>query len=56
MYQLHKDLMALRRGDPVFSNPQPRGVDGAVLSTDAFLLRYFSEVNGHRLLVVNLGP
>jgi maltooligosyltrehalose trehalohydrolase len=55
MYQLHKDLIVLRRADRVFSNPQPRGVDGAVLSPDAFLLRYFSEMNGDRLLVVNLG-
>jgi len=55
IYQLHKDLIALRRSDPVFSKPQHRGVDGAVLSPDAFVLRYFSTTHGHRLLVVNLG-
>jgi maltooligosyltrehalose trehalohydrolase len=55
IYQLHKDLIALRRGDPVFSNPQHRSTDGAVLSPSAFVLRYFSERHGHRLLVVNLG-
>jgi maltooligosyltrehalose trehalohydrolase len=54
-YQLHKDLIALRRTDPVFSNPRFRGVDGAVLGANAFFLRYFSESHGHRLLVVNLG-
>ena len=54
-YQLHKDLIALRRNDPVFSNPVPLGVDGAVLSAYAFVLRYFSRTHGHRLLVVNLG-
>ena len=54
-YQLHKDLIALRRSDPVFSKPQPRSVDGAVLGANAFLLRYFSESHGHRLLVLNLG-
>ena len=55
MYQLHKDLIALRRADPVFANPRPRGVDGAALSGYAFVLRYFSEAHGDRLLVVNLG-
>jgi maltooligosyltrehalose trehalohydrolase len=54
-YQLHKDLIALRRSDAVFSNPRPRSLDGAVLSADAFVLRYFSESHGDRLLVVNLG-
>ncbi len=54
-YELHKDLIALRRNDPVFSNPRPRALDGATLGVDAFLLRYFSELNGDRLLIVNLG-
>ena len=54
-YQLHKDLIALRRADPVFSNPQRRATDGAALSQDAFVLRYFSGSHGDRLLVVNLG-
>lgn len=55
IYQLHKDLIALRRTDPVFSHPRLRGVDGAILSQSAFLLRYFSEAHGDRLLLVNLG-
>lgn len=55
IYQLHKDLIALRFGDPVFSHPRMRGVDGAVLDSSAFVLRYFSESHGHRLLVVNFG-
>ena len=54
-YQLHKDLIALRRTDPVFSNPRYRSTDGAILAQDALLLRYFSESHGDRLLVVNLG-
>ena len=32
-----------------------RGLDGAVLAPEAFLLRYFSESNGDRLLLVNFG-
>jgi maltooligosyltrehalose trehalohydrolase len=58
IYALHKDLLRLRREDPVFSRPRPRGVDGAVLAPEAFVLRFFNEGDetGDRLLVVNLGP
>ncbi len=38
-----------------FESPAPRSLDGAVLAADAFVLRYFSESHGDRLLVVNLG-
>src|SRR5690554_4043604 len=31
-YSLHKDLLALRRDDPLFSQTTCTGVDGAVLS------------------------
>jgi maltooligosyltrehalose trehalohydrolase len=54
-YDLHKDLLRLRREDPVFSNPRRRGVDGAVLSHHALALRYFSAEYGDRLLIVNTG-
>src|SRR5439155_828523 len=30
-YDLHRDLLRLRREDPVFRNQRPGGVDGAVL-------------------------
>jgi maltooligosyltrehalose trehalohydrolase len=55
MYCLHKDLIKLRREDPVFRQPRHGGVDGAVLSAESFLLRYFGGVHGDRLLLVNLG-
>ena len=58
VYALHRDLLRLRREDAVFSAQEPRGVDGAVLSPDAFVLRFFGreETEGDdRLLVVNLG-
>ena len=54
-YQLHKDLIALRRTDLVFSKPQAKAVDGAVLSAGAFALRYFSKSHGDRLVVINFG-
>src|SRR4029077_11666091 len=37
----HRDLIRLRRDDPVLRLQQPRMVDGAVLSDHAFVLRFF---------------
>ena len=55
-YTLHRDLIALRRRDPVFRNAQRRGsVDGFVLNDEAFALRVFGQEAGDRLIVVNLG-
>jgi maltooligosyltrehalose trehalohydrolase len=54
-YALHRDLIKLRKQDPVFSKPRAGGVDGAVLGPEAFVLRYFGENGGDRLLFVNLG-
>jgi maltooligosyltrehalose trehalohydrolase len=55
-YALHCDLLRLRRDDPVFqSSQQSNRIDGAVLSPDAFVIRFFGENPGDdRLLVVNL--
>lgn len=54
-YRLHKDLMRLRREDPVFRAQRRGGVDGAVLGDEAFVLRYFGEGGSDRLLIVNFG-
>jgi maltooligosyltrehalose trehalohydrolase len=54
-YDLHRDLLRLRREDPVFSSPGAGTVDGAVLGPEAFVLRYFAAAGEDRLLVVNLG-
>lgn len=55
VFALHKDLLALRRSDPVFRAPKLRGLDGAVLGANAFVLRFFGGEAGDRLLVINLG-
>jgi maltooligosyltrehalose trehalohydrolase len=56
--ELHRDLLALRRSDPVFSaegRPGEVEVDGAVVGEHAFVVRYFSPRGIDRLLAVNLG-
>jgi len=55
IYDLHRDLLRVRRDDPVFSAQAPGGVDGAVLAEECFILRYFGKSGDDRLLVVNLG-
>jgi len=55
-YDLHVDLLRVRREDSRFHKQRLGGVDGAVLGPASFVLRYFSEGNlDDRLLVVNLG-
>jgi maltooligosyltrehalose trehalohydrolase len=54
-YALHRDLLSLRRNDPVINAPRPGAVDGAVLASDVFVLRFFAEDGNDRLLLVNLG-
>ena len=55
LYDLHVDLMKLRREDSRLREQRIGGVDGAVLGPTSFVLRYFSEENDDRLLLVNLG-
>jgi len=55
IYDLHRDLLKLRRDELAFRAQRLRGLDGAVLSRDAFVLRYFCDDGADRLLVVNLG-
>lgn len=52
IYDLHKDLIKIKRYDPVISSYRT-DVDGAVLSNNAFVIRYFGEDD--RILIVNLG-
>ncbi len=54
-WHLHRDLLLLRRRDPVFRRQDARQIDGAVLGTEAFALRFFERGRNDRLLLVNLG-
>jgi len=56
MLALHRDLLQLRREDPTFRQQRPRGLDGAVLGEQAFVLRFFGDGGDDRLLFINLGP
>ena len=56
VYRMHRDLLRLRREDPVLSQQRPGAVDGAVLGDEAFALRFFADDESlDRLLVVNFG-
>ena len=52
---LHRDLLRLRREDPVLSAEPRSDLDGAVLAPHAFALRFSGDGGRDRLLVVNLG-
>ncbi|HWB00355.1 MAG TPA: malto-oligosyltrehalose trehalohydrolase, partial [Pirellulales bacterium] len=52
---LHTDLLRLRRDDTVFASQRADRIAGAVLSSEAYLLRYFGDDGDDRLLLVNMG-
>jgi maltooligosyltrehalose trehalohydrolase len=55
VYELHRDLIRLRKEDVVLRSLRAGMMDGAVLNDDAFLFRYFADDGADRLLVVNFG-
>ena len=52
---LHRDLIRLRKEDPIFSRQDANMLEGAVVGPEAFLLRWFDDDGDDRLLLVNLG-
>jgi maltooligosyltrehalose trehalohydrolase len=52
---LHRDLLRLRRDDPVIAGRNCRGIDGAVLGADVFVIRLIANDGDDRLLLVNFG-
>jgi maltooligosyltrehalose trehalohydrolase len=55
LYDLHIDLLKLRREDPVFRLQCSDRLDTARLSADCLAVRYFSAVGQDRILLVNFG-
>jgi maltooligosyltrehalose trehalohydrolase len=55
LWALHRDLLRLRRDDPVFAAQRTDILHGAVLGPEAFVLRWLGPDADDRLLVVNLG-
>src|SRR5262249_41194962 len=52
---LHRDLIRLRKDDPVFSQQDRRAVEGSLIGPEAFLLRWFGVHYDDRLALFNLG-
>jgi maltooligosyltrehalose trehalohydrolase len=55
LYNLHIDLLKLRREDSRFRLQSSGGIDGAVLGSAGFAIRFSSEADDDRLLLVNFG-
>lgn len=52
---LHRDLLQLRREDPVFREQRSDWMHGAVIGPQALVLRFFGEQHGDRLILANFG-
>src|SRR6266480_3949803 len=55
LYNLHIDLLKLHREDSRFWLQSSGGIDGAVLGPASLVLRYLSDEQDDRLLIVNFG-
>jgi maltooligosyltrehalose trehalohydrolase len=53
--QLHRDLIRLRRDDPVFSRQDRSAIEGSVIGPEALLLRWMDAGGDDRLALFNLG-
>lgn len=56
IYQMHRDLIQLRKGDEIFKNIADMKMDGAILGEKTLLLRLFGPSGRDRLLLINFGP
>ena len=55
IYEMHIDLLKMRREDPVFKQQRMDRLDTAVLTGDCLAVRFFGDNNQDRLLLMNLG-
>ncbi|HEY2760050.1 MAG TPA: alpha-amylase family glycosyl hydrolase, partial [Pirellulales bacterium] len=56
LYDLHIDLLKMRREDSVFKAQRCDRLETANLSPDCLAVRYFGEKNDDRLVLINFGP
>ena len=56
LYELHRDLIALRKSDPIFSRSTPSQVDGAVVGGTAFVVRFLAGGNSIVFSLSTLAP
>jgi len=54
-YALHRDLLQMRREEPAFRAQGAHGIDGAVLSPSAFVIRFFGGPQGDQATRVRAG-
>jgi maltooligosyltrehalose trehalohydrolase len=54
-YTFYRELLALRGHDEVLGRASGTPVDGAVLSSESFVIRFFGVEGDDRLILVNLG-
>jgi maltooligosyltrehalose trehalohydrolase len=57
-YDLHRDLLKLRRNDPIFARQRADLLEAVALGRDCLAVRYFDELGAatsDRLLIVNFG-
>ena len=54
-FDLHRDLLQLRKRDPVICRQDVAAIDGATLSETILALRWFDADHGDRLLILNVG-
>jgi maltooligosyltrehalose trehalohydrolase len=52
---LHRDLLRLRHNDRIIARQDKFAIEGSVLSPEALALRWFTDDDDDRLLLVNLG-
>lgn len=55
VWKLHRDLLKLRKADPILGKAKRGNYDGAVLGGAAFVLRFFGRNQDDRLIVFNFG-
>jgi maltooligosyltrehalose trehalohydrolase len=53
--RLHRDLIRLRRDDPIISRQDAMAIEGAVIGPEALLLHWFDPSGDDRLGIFNLG-